>query len=101
MAHQSEQSLGSSSKLRPACPITAHFCLEIYRGQYDSQPPVIIVRVSAQILLENNFEAFNFVEIHKEKIVKLDWKEWNMPTTTRMTVRKNWSNQSCHQKISS
>lgn len=46
---------------------TAHFCPEIYRSQYDRQPPVIIVRASAQKLLENNFEALNFVEIHKEK----------------------------------
>ena len=57
---------------------TAPFCPEIYRSQYDRQPPVIIVRASAQKLLENNFEALNFVEIHKEKIVKLDWKEWDM-----------------------
>ena len=44
---------------------TAPFCPEIYRNQYDRQPPVIIVRASAQKLLENNFEALNFVEIHK------------------------------------
>lgn len=58
--------------------ITAPFCPEIYRSQYDRQPPVIIVRASAQKLLENNFEALNFVEIHKEKIVKLDWQDWDL-----------------------
>ena len=50
---------------------TAPFCPKIYRSQYGSQPPVIIVRESAQKLLENNFEALNFVEIHKEKIAQI------------------------------
>lgn len=59
-------------------PRTAPFCPSIYRNQYDNELPVIIVKESARNLLENNFDALSFVEIHKDKIVKLDWQDWDL-----------------------
>lgn len=56
---------------------TAPFCQSIYRSQYDNELPVIIVKESARNLTENNFDALSFVEINKDKIVKLDWQNWH------------------------
>lgn len=57
---------------------TAPFCPEIYRSQYDSQMPVVIVKEDVKNLIENHFTDLNFTEIYKEKIVKIDWQDWDL-----------------------
>lgn len=57
---------------------TAPFCPKIYRSQYDSQMPVVIVKEDVKNLIENHFTDLNFTEIHKEKIVKIDWQDWDL-----------------------
>lgn len=57
---------------------TAPFCPKIYRSQYDSQMPVVIAKEDAKNLIENHFTDFYFTEIHKEKIVKIDWQDWDL-----------------------
>lgn len=57
---------------------TAPFCPEIYRSQYDRESPVIIVKEYVKKLIEKNFLYFNFVKVYKNKIVKLDWQDWDL-----------------------
>lgn len=57
---------------------TAPFCPALYRSQYDSENPVIIVKEEVKKLLEENFSNLNFVAIKKEKIVELNWQNWDL-----------------------
>ncbi|MGF7108538.1 hypothetical protein [Treponema pedis] len=57
---------------------TAPFCPEIYRSQYDRECPVIIVKEHIKKLIEESFLNFNFKKIRKDKIVKLDWQDWDL-----------------------
>ena len=57
---------------------TAPFCPKIYRSQYDSQMPVVIIKEDVKNLIENHFTDLNFTEIYKEKIVKIDWQDWDL-----------------------
>ncbi|UTC66795.1 MULTISPECIES: hypothetical protein [unclassified Treponema] len=57
---------------------TAPFCPPLYRSQYDREYPVIIVKEQVKKLIEKNFLHFNFVKVCKDKIVKLNWQDWDL-----------------------
>ncbi len=58
---------------------TAPFCPAIYRSQYDSQMPVLIVNeYGLDILDSSNLIGYVANKIYKEKIVKLEWESWDL-----------------------
>lgn len=58
---------------------TGAFCPSIYRSQYNRDFPVLIVKEDAlQYIIDSNLTGFVFEPISKEKIVKLDWENWDL-----------------------
>lgn len=58
---------------------TGVFCPSIYRSQYNRESPVLIVKENAlQYIIDANLTGFVLQPVNKEKIVKLDWENWNL-----------------------
>lgn len=58
---------------------TGAFCPSIYRSQYDRDYPVLVVKEEVlQHIVGLNLTGFVFKPISKEKIVKLDWENWDL-----------------------
>ena len=78
------------------------FCSEIYRSQYDSQPLVIIVKAFAEKLLENKFEALNFVEVHKKnrktRLARLGYVYYDEKDGKEKLVKSVLSSKQAFQK---
>ncbi len=58
---------------------TGVFCPSIYRSQYNRESPVLIVKENAlQYIIDANLTGFVLQPVNKEKIVKLDWENWDL-----------------------
>lgn len=58
---------------------TGAFCPSIYRSQYNREAPVLIVKEDVlQYIIDANLKGFTHQPAIKEKIVKLDWENWDM-----------------------
>lgn len=58
---------------------TGAFCPSIYRSQYNRESPVLIVKENAlQYIIDANLTGFVLQPVNKEKIVKLDWENWDL-----------------------
>ena len=58
---------------------TGAFCPSIYRSQYNRESPVLIVKEDVlQYIIESNLTGFVLQPVNKEKIVKLDWENWDL-----------------------
>lgn len=58
---------------------TGAFCPSIYRSQYNREAPVLIVKEDVlQYIIDANLKGFTHQPVSKEKIVKLDWENWDM-----------------------
>lgn len=58
---------------------TGAFCPSIYRSQYNRESPVLIVKENVlQCIIEANLTGFVLQPVNKEKIVKLDWENWDL-----------------------
>lgn len=58
---------------------TGAFCPSIYRSQYNRESPVLIVKENVlQYITEANLTGFVLQPVSKEKIVKLDWENWDL-----------------------
>lgn len=58
---------------------TGAFCPSIYRSQYNRESPVLIVKEDVlQYITEANLTGFVPQLVNKEKIVKLDWENWDL-----------------------
>jgi hypothetical protein len=58
---------------------TGAFCPSIYRSQYNRDFPVLVVKEDAlQFIIDSNLTGFVLKPITKEKIVKLDWENWDL-----------------------
>lgn len=58
---------------------TGAFCPSIYRSQYNREAPVLIVKEDVlQYIINANLKGFSYLPVSKEKIVKLDWENWDM-----------------------
>lgn len=58
---------------------TGVFCPSIYRSQYNRENPVLIVKENAlQYIIDANLTGFVLQPVNKEKIVKLDWENWDL-----------------------
>ena len=58
---------------------TGAFCPSIYRSQYNRESPVLIVKEDVlQYIIESNLTGFVLQSVNKEKIVKLDWENWDL-----------------------
>ena len=58
---------------------TGAFCPSIYRSQYNRESPVLIVKEDVlRYVTEANLTGFVLQPVSKEKIVKLDWKNWDL-----------------------
>ncbi|EOS09169.1 hypothetical protein C802_03914 [Phocaeicola sartorii] len=58
---------------------TGAFCPSIYRSQYNRESPVLIVKENVlQYITEANLTGFVLQPASKEKIVKLDWENWDL-----------------------
>lgn len=58
---------------------TGAFCPSIYRSQYNRESPVLIVKEDVlRYVTEANLTGFVLQPVSKEKIVKLDWENWDL-----------------------
>lgn len=58
---------------------TGAFCPSIYRSQYNRESPVLIVKEDVlRYVTEANLTGFILQPVSKEKIVKLDWEDWDL-----------------------
>ena len=58
---------------------TGAFCPSIYRSQYNRESPVLIVKEDVlRYVTEANLTGFILKPVSKEKIVKLDWEDWDL-----------------------
>ena len=58
---------------------TGVFCPSIYRSQYNRESPVLIVKEDVlQYIIDANLTGFVLQPVNKEKIVKLDWENWDL-----------------------
>lgn len=58
---------------------TGSFCPSIYRSQYNRESPVLIVKEDVlRYVTEANLTGFVLQPVSKEKIVKLDWENWDL-----------------------
>lgn len=58
---------------------TGAFCPSIYRSQFNRESPVLIVKENVlQYIIDANLKGFTHQPVVKEKIVKLDWENWDM-----------------------
>ena len=58
---------------------TGAFCPSIYRSQYNRESPVLIIKEDVlRYVTEANLTGFVLQPVSKEKIVKLDWENWDL-----------------------
>ena len=61
---------------------TGPFCPSIYRSQYDNGCPVLIVKEDVlRHIINANLTGFVLQPVNKEKIVKLNWENWDLQSS--------------------